>query len=148
MKKWILYLLISIGATNTANAIDCNTYQDKIRKLEDLRRHGGSLKQMERWRMKTDELSSKRSLCTNQNPIQIATGNVLKPSSTSKTTGSKNVRHIHTPTLTSAVNQSPSPAVLPTMRSLKECIKPNNLIDGDVQECRQGLREPSWNHPK
>jgi hypothetical protein len=30
-----------------------------------------------------------------------------------------------------------------TMRSLKECVKPNNNID-DVKRCMQGLREPDW----
>jgi len=29
-------------------------------------------------------------------------------------------------------------------RSIKECIKPNNVVDKDVKECMQGLKEPSW----
>jgi hypothetical protein len=29
-------------------------------------------------------------------------------------------------------------------RSLKECIKPNNVMDNEVKECMQGLREPEW----
>lgn len=29
-------------------------------------------------------------------------------------------------------------------RSLKECVKPNNKIDGDVKLCMQGLKEPEW----
>lgn len=40
-------------------------------------------------------------------------------------------------------DQAPS-ATPVALRSLSECIKPNNLIDNEVQECRQGLREPVW----
>lgn len=30
------------------------------------------------------------------------------------------------------------------MRSVRECMKPNNVIDQDVQECAQGLRHKTW----
>lgn len=29
-------------------------------------------------------------------------------------------------------------------RSAKECVKPNNVIDNDVRECMEGIREPNW----
>ena len=29
-------------------------------------------------------------------------------------------------------------------RSVRECMKPNNVIDQDVQECAQGLRRKDW----
>ncbi len=29
-------------------------------------------------------------------------------------------------------------------KSMKECIKPGNIIDDDVKECTEGLREKSW----
>lgn len=29
-------------------------------------------------------------------------------------------------------------------RSVKECIKPGNVIDDDVQECVRGYREKTW----
>lgn len=29
-------------------------------------------------------------------------------------------------------------------RTMQECIKPNSLIDEDVQECMRGMREKSW----
>jgi hypothetical protein len=29
-------------------------------------------------------------------------------------------------------------------RSVRECMKPGNVIDEDVQECSRGLREKSW----
>jgi hypothetical protein len=33
-------------------------------------------------------------------------------------------------------------------RNIKECIKPDNVIDQDVKACMQGLKEPDWNKPK
>lgn len=33
-------------------------------------------------------------------------------------------------------------------RSIKDCIKPNNIIDKDVKECMQELKEPDWNKIK
>jgi hypothetical protein len=33
-------------------------------------------------------------------------------------------------------------------RSIKECIKPNNVIDQEVKACMQGLKEPNWNFVK
>ncbi|UJJ31088.1 hypothetical protein [Halopseudomonas maritima] len=30
------------------------------------------------------------------------------------------------------------------MRSVRECMKPGNVIDQDVQECAQGRREKTW----
>jgi len=149
MKNWTLWIFISLSTINGANAADCSTYQDKIHKLEDLRRHGGSLKQMERWRMQADELASKKAHCNNQNPIQIASGRTALPSST-KTKKISRRKDLGT---TSAAIQTydasekdlnTSSTNLPILRSLKECIKPNNLIDNEVQECRQGLREPNW----
>lgn len=29
-------------------------------------------------------------------------------------------------------------------KSMKECIKPGNVIDDDVKECTEGLREKEW----
>lgn len=31
-----------------------------------------------------------------------------------------------------------------TRKSMKECIKPGNMIDDDVKECTEGLRRKSW----
>lgn len=31
-----------------------------------------------------------------------------------------------------------------TMRSVRDCMKPGNVIDEDVQECAQGLRKKTW----
>lgn len=33
------------------------------------------------------------------------------------------------------------------VRTLKDCIKPGNLIDNDVSACLQGKVIPVWNHP-
>ncbi len=31
-----------------------------------------------------------------------------------------------------------------TRKSMKECIKPGNVIDDDVKECMEGVREKNW----
>lgn len=31
-----------------------------------------------------------------------------------------------------------------TRKTMKECIKPENIIDDDVKECIDGLREKTW----
>lgn len=31
-----------------------------------------------------------------------------------------------------------------TRKTMKECIKPGNVIDDDVKECTEGLREKTW----
>lgn len=31
-----------------------------------------------------------------------------------------------------------------TRKSMRECIKPGNIIDDDVKECTEGLRERTW----
>lgn len=31
-----------------------------------------------------------------------------------------------------------------TRRTMKECIKPGNVIDDDVKECIEGLRDRNW----
>jgi hypothetical protein len=40
-----------------------------------------------------------------------------------------------------------SPKERPTFiqtRTVKDCIKPNNVIEKDVKLCVQGLKEPTW----
>ena len=39
---------------------------------------------------------------------------------------------------------SPTPRIVPNARKLKDCIKPNKLIDNDVNECMKGNKEPNW----
>lgn len=38
----------------------------------------------------------------------------------------------------------PEKFVMIHRRSAKECIKPNNVIDKEVRECMEGVREPTW----
>jgi len=181
MKTWFFGLFLAVYALNTM-ATDCTPYKDRIRKLEDLRRHGGSLKQMERWRAQTDELSEKLTRCNREGSIQIVSGSSQYPSSSRKSgKSSQKLRKTNSvdpqtqqllatcnywitesnnnPSTTNssfrdtacraldtklAKGDQPIPAASVTLRSLNECIKPNNLIDKEVQECRQGLREPLW----
>jgi hypothetical protein len=47
--------------------------------------------------------------------------------------------------LDDAERPAPDPTTTPVkQRSLKECIKPNNVLDDEVHECMKGSREPDW----
>jgi hypothetical protein len=41
-------------------------------------------------------------------------------------------------------SESPAQSASITVRKLKECIKSNNLIDQEVNECMRGMIEPIW----
>lgn len=181
MKKWIFCLVAFAYALQT-HAVNCSQFNERIRKLEDLRRNGGSLKQMERWRVQSDELSTKLSQCNHEQAIQVASGN-LKTSNTNRPHRANlklrktNSADPQTQRLLATCNYWISefnnnatasnasfkdtacralddklasqtdysvPAESAVIRRLSDCIKPNNLIDKDVQECRQGLRDPVW----
>ncbi len=43
---------------------------------------------------------------------------------------------------------SPHPQIAHNVRKLKDCIKPNNVVDNDVNECMQGLKEADWKNIK
>ncbi len=43
---------------------------------------------------------------------------------------------------------NPVSQIAPNVKTLKECIKPNNAIDNDVNECMKGNKEASWKNPK
>ncbi|WP_027328862.1 hypothetical protein [Marinimicrobium agarilyticum] len=42
----------------------------------------------------------------------------------------------------------PATALPAYQRSLKDCIKPGNELDNDVQACLEGRLEPVWNEPQ
>jgi hypothetical protein len=39
---------------------------------------------------------------------------------------------------------NPASQIAPNIRTLKDCIKPSNLIDDEVNECMKGIKEASW----
>ena len=47
-------------------------------------------------------------------------------------------------TATDRITNPPKTFVMIHKRSAKECIKPNNVIDKEVRECMEGVREPTW----
>jgi hypothetical protein len=42
------------------------------------------------------------------------------------------------------VIDNPVPQLAPNTRKLKDCIKPNNVIDNDVSECLKGNKDATW----
>lgn len=180
MNKWMLGFVVFIASVNIY-AGECAKYSERIHKLEDLRRHGGKLKQMERWRMQSDELAAKFSQCSREQSIQVASGSSNGTTKSSRVANKSSLKLRKTNSADPQVqkllstcnywiaeyNSNPSDsnssfkdtachalddqlantepnASPPVLKSLSECIKPNNLIDNDVQECRQGRRDPIW----
>lgn len=42
------------------------------------------------------------------------------------------------------VADNPTPHIAPNVRKLKDCIKPNNVIDDEVNECMKGIKDANW----
>lgn len=45
---------------------------------------------------------------------------------------------------TDEIEPSPQQKTRSTRKTMKECIKPENVIDDDVKECMEGLRLKKW----
>jgi hypothetical protein len=136
-----LQILITSQCTH---ASDCTRYKDRIEHYEQLRHGGGKAKQMNHWQITIDDLEEKLKQCKSANTIHIAFGATSKSSTQAaiKTTR----RHVETPLSTAIYTQTPAQktAEIIMVRKLKDCIKPNNLIDNEVSECMKGNVEPEW----
>lgn len=183
IKIWMFCGLLGFHTADCA-AKECSYFKDRIQRLDDLRRMGGTLKQLERWRVQSDDLSRKLKSCNTESSIKIASGTISseRPRNTqikkialrresafdkqspqtqqlfntcnfwiaefNQLPSSSNQAFMHSSC--KLLDQSVSTNELQTtseftrVKSINECIKPNNLIDKDVQECMQGFREPSW----
>lgn len=129
-----------------SHASDCQRYKDRIEHYEELRHGGGKARQMNRWQTTIDDLEEKLKQCNSAGRIQVVSGATTKrsPIATTKTNSRYN---IETPVVVFKNPQIPIQQVtnIVMVRKLKDCIKPNNLIDNDVSECMRGNLEPVWN---
>lgn len=184
--KLALITLIAL-TPQISHAKSCAYYQERIDHYEQMRRAGGTAKQMNRWQIKSREMEEQLRRCKNNpetNPsIQIASG--------TKSSVKKQSKKIKHPALKSSdsldsllqgliktcnywittTKQEPSQnnlsfrdsacsavekreqelgtpfkqtrVQLPA-RKLKDCIKPNKVIDNEVNECVMGTLEPTW----
>jgi hypothetical protein len=154
---FIVLLFASIVFAANAYSKDCDRYKTQIKHLEDLRRHGGKIAKMNRWRRQSHSLEDTLSRCKNRagvdKPIQIVAGKKVTTKNQYKQDQYKQHRYKQhqIKTLKIARNENEnfsekmsSPNVI-HVRKLRECIKPNKLIDNDVNECLKGNLDASWN---
>jgi hypothetical protein len=136
---FIVFLFISIAFAPETYSKDCDRYKTKISYLEDLRRHGGKTLKMIRWQNQSRVLDEKFIRCKNGDSntpsIQVITG-------AKAATKSKRLQY-QQKKLESSVQNLVMPSSA-NVKKLRECIKPNNLIDNQVNECLKGKLEPSW----
>lgn len=157
----------------------CDHLQAKVDRYTQLKRAGGSAKQMNRWQAQRKDYAARYRECLREQPrVHRAVGEPRKNKSVKpdyqkrrEGGGSHPVvekllttcnfwidTYNRTPTpehqtyrdtacraLDDAQREPPSLATnVVHQRSLRECIKPDNLLDDEVRACMAGEREPDW----
>jgi hypothetical protein len=125
--------LLTLVVSQNSHALDCQRYKDRIEHYEQLRHGGGKARQMGHWQTTIDDLEQKLKQCNSAGRIQVVSG------ATTKTTRS----YVEAPAVTVRHTAQQLTNVV-MVRKLKDCIKPNNVIDNDVSECMKGNLEPVW----
>lgn len=179
MKKFSLALFGLIACLTFTNAVNaCEKFQAKVDRYSQLKRQGGSAKQMSKWSAQRalyadryreclnaqptvhrfSQTKKQRKLKTVKQPLRRAESNdplVLKLLATCNywiKTYNQRPTPIHQTYKETACralddSQTSSSDLVATpkhQRSLKECIKPDNLMDEEVYQCLTGAREPDW----
>ena len=182
MKIIIFVLLISTAIFSKESiAQDCRGYEAKVEYYTDLRRNGGTARQMTYWQSERNRYKNLYQGCKRGGGN---TGSIDKVRRSPSSNNYANYRdHIHSNTndrtlkkLIKTCNywisthnnhpsfdnrnyrdiackavsarerdlRNPKPKETPIVRSVKECMKPNNLIDDEVKDCAQGKINPYW----
>jgi hypothetical protein len=141
----VIIALQILLASQYSHAVDCTHYKDRIEHYEQLRSGGGKAKQMNHWQTSIDDLEEKLKQCNSAGRIQVVSGATTNPST--KTATKTTSRYIEASAVVFKNAQVPAQQVtdIIMVRKLKDCIKPNNLIDNDVSECMRGNLYPAWN---
>jgi hypothetical protein len=126
------------------HAVDCTRYKDRIEHYEQLRHGGGKAKQMSHWQITIDDLEEKLKQCSSASRIHVVSGATSKPSRKSAIKVTRNYVDTSETLVTNIQTSAQRPVDVPMVRKLKDCIKPNNLIDNEVSECMKGNLEPNW----
>lgn len=164
--------------------VACDQHLDRANHYRDLRRAGGSARQMARWQQQRNQHQKRYQDCRlgdrSTGSIYTARGakpqlekpDYQKPRRTQvrddgvrqllKTCNYWVTVYNNRPTqdhryyrdsACRAFSEAERRLLNPTAplaahtRTLKECIKPENTMDNEVQECLEGKRYPSWNSP-
>lgn len=174
----ILGLITCLGAVSPLSA--CEQFKEKADRYSDLKRHGGSAKQMNRWSAQRQTYSDRYRECvkaqpsmhrasgskkhsknqqkreahrlvTSGNPLEIKLTNTCnfwidtynqKPTALNRTYKDTACRALDD--AQSKPQSSQMAVATDYQRPLKDCIKPNNLMDEEVYDCMKGTRDPDW----
>lgn len=173
----LIFIASSPSSAIQAETIDkCDSYRDKINRLQALNSRGGTAKQQALRRKKIDNYEGALRKCGNRQTIEVAYGQqTTERMHYKKTPNSAR----HSPQLQQLIatcnywveqtRKHPSwdnsnfrdsacrdadnakrsmhnvtPKNTPNTRKLSECIKPNNVIDEQVNECTRGTRTRDW----
>lgn len=182
MKIIIFALLISTAIFSKESiAQDCRGYEAKVEYYTDLRRNGGTARQMTYWQSERNRYKNLYQGCkrgggntgsidkvrrsppknsyasyrdhvhsnTNDKTLKklIKTCNYwISTHNNHPSFDNRNYRDIACKAVSTREMdlRNPAPAETPIVRSVKECMKPNNLIDEEVKDCAQGKISPYW----
>ncbi len=137
----MVFTLAGFGmpASAKATAGKCHYHQQQVDRYTQLRRAGGTGQQMNWWQRQRRFHQEALRNCqqTAATPVRTVSGASDK---------GHVQRHSVEPSPRKSQTADPqSPAQHIThIRTLNECIKPGNLIDNEVSECLQGIREADW----
>lgn len=183
MKIIMIFILLISTAILSKESIaqDCRGYEATIENYQNLRRKGGSARQMTLWQNKINhykdlyqdckrsggstgtvdkikrspprnnysDYRDKRTSNINNHQLQqlIKTCNYwINQHNHSPSWDNRNLRD----TACRAANEkerairNPIPKAKPHVRSVNDCIKPNNVLDDEVKDCIQGKIDPYW----
>ncbi len=171
---------IIFTATTTSSiaaALNCESYENRINRLQNLNARGGKAKQQESRKQQISRYEDELHNCSNIQKIKIATNSQKFNAKTDhQKLRSSKIQNPQTQQLIKTCNywidqnnknpswdntnyrdtacraadeneeaiNSPSLQIAANVRKLKDCIKPNNLIDDEVNECIKGNKDASW----
>lgn len=189
LKTPLFWLCLAIILMNPPALQACEALERKVERYTQLRRNGGSAKQMTRWQKARHKYKEQYHECRRQrsqmqsyrpgaprhkpsyrkpnkitgtdprtrkmeqtcnfwireyNRAPSAEFRQLRETACRAAAKAKDeTRAAKLPGAPASLNPAPPPAS--QLRSLEECIKPNQLIDNQVLACREGRLEPDWN---
>lgn len=189
LKTTFFWLSLAIVFLDSPSLQACETLERKVERYTQLRRNGGSAKQMTNWQKARHKYKERYHECRRQrsqmqsyrppaprrkpsyrkpnkitgtdsrtrkmeqtcnfwireyNRAPSAEFRQLRETACRAATKAKNqIKAAKTPTI--EPSQNPDSSSAEYLRSLEECIKPEQLIDNQVLACREGRLEPDWN---
>lgn len=189
LRTTLFWLSLAIILIDSPALQACEALERKVERYTQLRRHGGSAKQMTSWQKARHKYKERYHECRRQRsqvqsyrpPAPRRKPSYRKPNKITGTdprtrkmeqtcnfwireynrnpsaefrqlretacraaTKAKDQTKAAKPSKASAAQTPEAPSTI-QLRSLEECIKPDQLIDNQVLACQEGRLEPDWN---